>query len=212
MNRNYQKELDAVIEKHQKAGEKPTLLLQSCCAPCSSYVLEYLNIYFKITLFYYNPNITEEHEYKKRIREVERLVAEMGLDEVRVLEGAYDPESFFEMAKKWPGEREGGKRCYDCYKMRLWETARQAKEGGYDYFTTTLSISPHKNARWLNELSEEAGKAFDICPLPADFKKRNGYKRSIELSAEYNLYRQDYCGCIFSRKEREEEKESFQEK
>jgi hypothetical protein len=203
MNQNYQKELDKILKMHQEAGERPTLFLHSCCAPCSSYVLEYLSRYFQITLFYYNPNITEESEYKKRIQEVKRLTDEMGLSDIQVLEGRYEPEKFFAMAKKWPGEKEGGRRCYDCYKMRLYETAALAKEGGYDYFTTTLSISPHKNARWLNELSVEAGEHFGVTPLPADFKKKNGYKRSIELSAEYGLYRQDYCGCIFSRQEKE---------
>jgi hypothetical protein len=207
MNQNYQKELDKILKKHQEAGKRPTLFLHSCCAPCSSYVLEYLSRYFQITLFYYNPNITEESEYKKRIQEVKRLTDEMGLSDIQVLEGRYEPEKFFAMAKNWPGEKEGGRRCYDCYKMRLYETAALAKEGGYDYFTTTLSISPHKNARWLNELSVEAGEHFGVTPLPADFKKKNGYKRSIELSAEYGLYRQDYCGCIFSRQEKEAGKE-----
>lgn len=199
---NYQKELEKIIDRHEKAGERPTLLLHSCCAPCSSYVLEYLNRYFQITLFYYNPNITEEEEYKKRIVEVKRLVNEMGLSGIEVLEGEYEPELFFDMAKKWPGEKEGGKRCYDCYEMRLQKTAQEAKKGNFDYFTTTLSISPHKNALWLNELSEKAAKETGTTALPADFKKKNGYKRSIELSGQYHLYRQDYCGCIFSRQEK----------
>lgn len=203
MNYNYQKELDKIIEQHQAAGERPSLLLHSCCAPCSSYVLEYLSQYFRITLFYYNPNITEESEYQKRIQEVKRLTEEMDLSEIQVIEGAYEPEKFFAMAAKWPDEKEGGKRCYDCYKMRLDETAALAQKGGYDYFTTTLSISPHKNARWLNELAKEAGEEFQVTPLPSDFKKKNGYKRSIELSGQYDLYRQDYCGCIFSKRERQ---------
>lgn len=203
MNRNYQKELDRVLSDIDKSGEKPSLLLHSCCAPCSSYVLEYLHQYFRITVYYYNPNITEKAEYDKRIQEVKRLIEEMKLVDVDVLEGEHDPKSFFAMAARWPGEKEGGLRCYDCYKMRLMDTARTAAAKGYDYFTTTLSISPHKNARWLNELSEEAQALYGVKCLPADFKKRNGYKRSIELSAEYNLYRQDYCGCIFSKKERE---------
>ncbi|MDO4556898.1 MAG: epoxyqueuosine reductase QueH [Lachnospiraceae bacterium] len=206
MNHNYQKELDQIIKKHQEAGEKPSLLLHSCCAPCSSYVLEYLSQYFKITIYYYNPNITEEAEYYKRVREVKRLTDEMNLSEISVIEGEYEPSLFFEMAKKWPGEKEGGKRCYDCYRMRLFKTAFLAAKMGFDYFTTTLSISPHKNAGWLNELSVKAGEEFHVSCLPADFKKKNGYKRSIELSAIYDLYRQDYCGCIFSKREREEEK------
>lgn len=206
MKRNYQKELDNIIKKQQEAGERPTLLLHSCCAPCSSYVLEYLSQFFQITLFYYNPNITDQAEYEKRIEEVKRLVKEMGLSDISVLEGAYEPEKFFSMAKKWPGEKEGGKRCYDCYRMRLDETAKEAKERNFDYFSTTLSISPHKNAEWLNEIGKEMEEQYEIAHLPADFKKRNGYKRSIELSSLYQLYRQDYCGCIFSRQEREEEK------
>ena len=212
MNYNYQKELDKIIKKHQEAGERPSLLLHSCCAPCSSYVLDYLKQYFNITLFYYNPNITDEQEYQKRIQEVKRLLQEMRLSDITVLEGDYKPEQFFAMAKKWPGEKEGGKRCYDCYRMRSEETAALAAQKGYDYFTTTLSISPHKNAVWLNELSKEAGQRYHTACLPADFKKKNGYKRSIELSAQYNLYRQDYCGCIFSRQEREEEKKKNEAK
>lgn len=205
MNRNYQKELDRILLQLENKEEKPRLLLHSCCAPCSSYVLEYLNSYFRITVYYYNPNITEKAEYDKRIQEVRRLIGEMGLTDVDVLEGEHDPKAFFAMAAKWPGEKEGGLRCYDCYKMRLMDTAEVAAKNGYDYFTTTLSISPHKNAKWLNELSEEASDLYGVKTLPADFKKRNGYKRSIELSAEYDLYRQDYCGCIFSKKEREQQ-------
>lgn len=204
MKINYQKELDQILERIDPKERKPRLLLHSCCAPCSSYVLEYLSSYFEITIFYYNPNITEKEEYEKRIQEVKRLIREMGLVDVNVVEGEHDPKAFFAMAAKWPGEREGGRRCYDCYKMRLDRTAELAAQEGYDYFTTTLSISPHKNAQWLNELAFEAGDLYQVKALPADFKKRNGYKRSIELSAEYDLYRQDYCGCIFSKKERQE--------
>ncbi|MBE5955479.1 MAG: epoxyqueuosine reductase QueH [Lachnospiraceae bacterium] len=203
MKKNYQKELDQILLHLDPSDEKPSLLLHSCCAPCSSYVLEYLHKYFRITVYYYNPNITEKAEYDKRIQEVRRLITEMGLRDVDVLEGDHNPKAFFAMAANWPGEKEGGLRCYDCYKMRLMSTAETAAMKGYDYFTTTLSISPHKNAQWLNELSEEAAAIYGVKSLPADFKKRNGYKRSIELSAEYDLYRQDYCGCIFSKKERE---------
>lgn len=205
MKINYQKELDQILSRLEQTGKKPTLLLHSCCAPCSSYVLEYLNPYFKITVYYYNPNITDKTEYDKRIQEVKRLITEMGLTDVDLIEGEHDPKSFFAMAAKWPGEREGGKRCYDCYKMRLFSTAELAEKKGYDYFTTTLSISPYKNAQWLNELSQEAGAIYGVKALPADFKKRNGYKRSIELSAQYHLYRQDYCGCIYSKVEREQD-------
>lgn len=204
MKRNYQKELDQILQNLNSSDPKPRLFLHSCCAPCSSYVLEYLSPYFDITVFYYNPNITEKTEYEKRIAEVKRLIQEMGLSNVDVLEGEYDPKGFFAMAANWPGEKEGGRRCYDCYRMRLSETARKAAEGNYDYFTSTLSISPHKNAQWLNELAEEFGEQYGVKALPSDFKKKNGYKRSIELSAQYDLYRQDYCGCIFSKKEREE--------
>lgn len=202
---NYQKELDQILIELDSKKERPTLLLHSCCAPCSSYVLEYLNSHFRITIYYYNPNITEKAEYDKRIQEVRRLIHEMGFDDIDVIEGEHDPKAFFAMAARWPGEREGGRRCYDCYKMRLMSTAETAAARGCDFFTTTLSISPHKNAQWLNELSEEAGAIYGVKALPADFKKRNGYKRSIELSAEYDLYRQDYCGCIFSKKEREQQ-------
>jgi len=205
-NRNYQKELDQILAKLDPSSEKPRLLLHSCCAPCSSYVLEYLHEYFQITIYFYNPNITEKTEYEKRILEVKRLIQEMKLTDVDVIEGEQDSRSFFAMAAKWPGEKEGGLRCRDCYKMRLMSTAQLAKEGGYDYFTSTLSISPHKNAKWLNELSEEAAALYGVKSLPSDFKKRNGYKRSIELSKEYDLYRQDYCGCIFSKKEKESAK------
>lgn len=205
MKRNYQKELDQILAKLNPDVYKPRLFLHSCCAPCSSYVLEYLSPYFDITVFYYNPNITEKTEYEKRIAEVKRLIQEMGLSNVDVVEGEYDPKGFFSMAANWLGEREGGRRCYDCYRMRLLETARKAAEGNYDYFTSTLSISPHKNAQWLNELAEEFGAQYGVKALPSDFKKKNGYKRSIELSAQYHLYRQDYCGCIFSKKEREEQ-------
>lgn len=204
MKRNYQKELDQILQNLNSSDPKPRLFLHSCCAPCSSYVLEYLSPYFDITVFYYNPNITEKTEYEKRIAEVKRLIQEMGLSNVDVLEGEYDPKGFFAMAANWPGEKEGGRRCYDCYRMRLSETARKAAEGNYDYFTSTLSISPHKNTQWLNELAEEFGEQYGVKALPSDFKKKNGYKRSIELSAQYDLYRQDYCGCIFSKKEREE--------
>ena len=207
MKKNYQKELDQILSKLDPSVYKPKLLLHSCCAPCSSYVLEYLHPYFDITVYFYNPNITEKEEYDKRIEEVRRLIREMGLADVDVIEGEHDPKAFFSMASKWPGEKEGGLRCYDCYKMRLMSTAEIAAKDGYDYFTTTLSISPHKNAQWLNELAEEAGSIYGAKALPADFKKKNGYKRSIELSAEYHLYRQDYCGCIFSKVEREREQQ-----
>lgn len=200
--RNYQKELDKLIAGLN--GRRPTLLLHACCAPCSSYVLEYLSRYFKITLFYYNPNISPESEYRYRVSEVKRLVAEMLPDsDVTVVEGRYDPERFAQAVRGLEGEPEGGKRCRACFRLRLEEAARQAQDLGCEFFTTTLSISPLKNARALNEIGEELAPIYQTRYLVSDFKKREGYKRSIQLSAEYQLYRQDYCGCIYSKLERE---------
>ena len=198
---NYQIILDKTIEKHIKAGETPSLLLHACCAPCSSYVLEYLSRYFKITLFYYNPNITEEAEYKKRTDEAKRLISEMPAENpIEFLEGKYDPDSFFEMSAGLENAPEGGERCFKCYRLRLRETADTAKKMGFDYFTTTLSISPLKNAQKLNEIGAEEAERADVPYLFSDFKKREGYKRSIQLSAQYNLYRQNYCGCVYSKR------------
>ena len=200
--RNYQKELDKLIAGLN--GRRPTLLLHACCAPCSSYVLEYLSRYFRITLFYYNPNISPESEYRYRVSEVKRLVAEMLPDsDVTVVEGRYDPERFVQAVRGLEGEPEGGKRCRVCFRLRLEEAARQAQALGCEFFTTTLSISPLKNARALNEIGEELTPIYQTRYLVSDFKKREGYKRSIQLSAEYQLYRQDYCGCIYSKLERE---------
>lgn len=195
---NYQKELDKITEK---IGEKkPKLFLHSCCAPCSSYVLEYLTKYFDITLFYFNPNISPEEEYIKRVNEVKRLVAEMPCcEDVKVIEGRYDSREFFEYVKGLENEREGGARCIKCFELRLEETAKLAKENGADYFCTTLTISPLKNVENLNAVGRKMAEKYGVKWLPSDFKKREGYKRSIELSAEYNLFRQNYCGCIFSK-------------
>ena len=188
-------------------GERPTLLLHACCAPCSSYVLEYLSRYFRITLFFYNPNIAPEAEYRFRLDELRRLVREMGLaDDVSVLEGNYTPERFLALAEGLETLPEGGARCSLCYRLRLSETARVAAEGGFDYFCTTLSISPYKNAAWLNEIGQEEGARYGVTYLVSDFKKKNGYKRSCELSEEYGLYRQDYCGCVYSKAARERQK------
>ena len=213
--RNYQKELDKIIEKTGAAeGCAPTLFLHSCCAPCSSYVLEYLRQYFRITVFYYNPNITEDEEYRKRVAEQKRLIAaynetmaeqEMLTEQKRtgyhieIVEGDYEPERFFEMAKGLEACPEGGERCFACYALRLRETAKRARAGNYDYFTTTLSISPLKNAAKLNEIGEKLAVEYGVVWLPSDFKKKDGYRRSIELSREYNLYRQNYCGCVYSK-------------
>lgn len=203
--RNYQKELDRILKSIESRGERPRLFLHACCAPCSSYVLEYLTRYFSITLFYYNPNITPEAEYQKRVEELKRLVKAAGHSEhVTFLEGDYDPAVFFEMAKGMEDLPERGERCRHCYELRMREAARLAAECGADYFTTTLSISPHKNAVWINEIGEALSEEFGVAHLPSDFKKRSGYLRSIELSKEYDLYRQDYCGCIFSKKSAEQ--------
>lgn len=208
--RNYQKELDRIIEKQQQEGIVPSLLLHSCCAPCSSYVLEYLSKFFLITLFYYNPNIFPEAEYQTRVLEQKRLIQEMPLvNPVHFLEGNYEPKKFFELAKGLEHVPEGGERCFRCYELRLREAAEKAYELGCDYFTTTLSISPMKNAHKLNEIGEELAREYHVPYLTSDFKKKEGYKHSIELSREYNLYRQNYCGCIYSQVQgaaREEEK------
>ncbi len=202
---NYQKELDKVILNLN--GRRPTLLLHSCCAPCSSYVLEYLAEYFQIILFYYNPNISPESEYRYRIAELRRLVEEMALDtKVQIIEGEYDPNVFLDAIKGMELEPEGGERCKVCYRLRLERAVRMAQELGCEYVTTTLSISPMKNADALNQIGGELADGCGVKYLYSDFKKRNGYKRSIELSAQYHLYRQDYCGCSFSKAERERKK------
>jgi len=199
---NYQRILDKTIEQLGKEGKVPSLLLHSCCAPCSSYVLEYLSEYFKITVLYYNPNISPKEEYEARVREQKRLIGEMDFTyPVSFLEGNYVPEDFYEMAKGHENDKEGGERCFLCYEMRLCEAAEAAKMGNFDYFTTTLSISPLKNAQKLNEIGIRLAKEYGIAYLMSDFKKNNGYKRSVELSAEHHLYRQDYCGCVFSKRE-----------
>lgn len=204
-NINYQKELDKVIMSLE--GRKPSLLLHACCAPCSSYVLEYISEYFNITLFFYNPNITYSEEYEKRVNELKHLVKAMNLDsKINIIEGAYEPERFYEISKGLEKVPEGGERCFKCYELRLRKAAVAAMEGGFDYFTTTLSISPLKNASKLNEIGKMLADEYGVAYLFSDFKKKNGYKRSIELSREYNLYRQDYCGCIYSKVAREEEK------
>ena len=196
---NLQKELEKIIAQNEKEGIKPTLLLHSCCAPCSSYCLEYLHKYFKITVFFYNPNIFPKEEYAHRVSEVKRLINEMGLEnEVGFIEGDFDSDRFYAMAKGKEAVPEGRSRCFDCYRLRLRKTAALAKEMSFDYFTTTLSISPLKNAAKLREIGLELEKEYGVKNLPSDFKKKEGYKRSIELSAKYGLYRQNFCGCEFS--------------
>lgn len=200
--RNFQRELDKILEQLTTV---PRLLLHSCCAPCSSYVLEYLRQYFQITVFYYNPNISMEQEYQKRVAEQKRLIDAYNqlLDSgysISVIEGDYEPEIFYAAAKGLEQCPEGGERCFACYALRLRKTAELAKQLEQDYFTTTLTISPLKNAAKLNEIGERLAKQYQVPWLPSDFKKKNGYKRSIELSAEYNLYRQNYCGCVYSQR------------
>ena len=202
MKQNYQLVLEKTLKALQAEDKRPSLLLHSCCGPCSSYVMEYLAQYFDITIFYYNPNISPAAEFQFRAEEQQRLIHEMGLG-VKFQLGTYEPERFFALAKGHEAEPEGGERCFKCYRLRLEEAARAAKAGGFSYFTTTLSISPHKNAQVLNELGKEISDTFGVPYLYSDFKKKNVYKRSVELSALYGLYRQDYCGCVFSKKERE---------
>ena len=209
---NYYNRFETQLNKVSEEKTRPSLLIQACCAPCSSHCLEVLAGYFDITVYFYNPNIDKNEEYVKRLDELDKLtkMAEFAHD-VKIVDGGYEPEVFYEMAKGREHLPERGERCYDCYKLRLGKTARYAKENGYDYFSTTLSISPYKNAQWINEIGMELElqlreESEGECPvfLFSDFKKKNGYKRSIELSQEYGLYRQDYCGCVFSKREHEE--------
>lgn len=201
--RNYQRELELLIERLLEEDRVPTLLLHSCCAPCSSHVLEYLTEYFRITVFYYNPNIYPESEYRARAEEQRRLIAALPVRyPADFAEGDYMPEDFYRCAKGMEQLPEGGERCLACYRLRLSAAARTAAEKGCDYFSTTLSVSPLKNAERLNEIGERLAKEHQVLWLPNDFKKKNGYKRSIELSKEYSLYRQDYCGCVYSLRER----------
>jgi hypothetical protein len=197
--RNYQKEMELEIEQ---TGDGKCLLLHSCCAPCSSSVLERLAQHFEVTVFYYNPNISPESEYRMRVEEQKRLLSQLPTTyPLHFLEGAYEPERFYEWAAPLAEEPEGGKRCFLCYEMRLREAAEAAKEQGFDYFTTTLSVSPLKNADKLNEIGQRLEQEYGVRYLVSDFKKKDGYKRSIELSKEYDLYRQNFCGCIYSLRE-----------
>ena len=201
---NYQIELDKIIDNLQKENRVPKLLLHSCCAPCSSYCLSYLANYFKITIFYYNPNISPAEEYQKRVEEQKRLISELPVkNKVSFAEGKYEPEKFFEMAKGLQNIPEGGERCFKCYEMRQREAAVYAAENGFEFFTTTLSISPHKNAAKLNEIGLKLEKEYGIRYLVSDFKKKGGYLKSIEYSRQYDLYRQNYCGCVYSKMEAE---------
>ena len=198
LKKNYQRELDEIIAK---TGERrPRLLLHACCAPCSSYVLKYLTKFFEITLFFYNPNISTKAEYDKRADELKRLISEMPLDGgVSLICADYAPEEFYRAAKGLENEPERGARCTECFKLRLSKTAELAREMDMDYFCTTLTISPHKNSALINDIGEEYAKRFGVPFLPSDFKKKEGFKRSTQLSEQYHLYRQNYCGCAFSR-------------
>ena len=193
---------DLEMEKQMHNIKEGTpLLLHACCAPCSSAVLERLGDYFEISIFYYNPNITDEDEYYKRIEEVKRLIDSVSCKyPIYLIEGKYEPEKFWKMAKGLEEEPERGRRCYQCYKLRVEETARIAEELHFSYFCTTLTLSPHKNSSWINEIGEELNSKYESHYLYSDFKKKNGYKRSIELSKKYQLYRQDYCGCVYSKR------------
>ena len=198
---NYQLELEKILKEEE--GKTPKLLLHACCGPCSSYVIEYLNKYFDITILYYNPNISPQEEFTKRLKEIKRLIKEIPHEnKLELIEGRYDYNEFTNISKGLEDCPEGGERCFKCYRLRLEESAKYAKENNYDYFGTTLSISPYKNSKKLNEIGEELSNKYGIKYLYSDFKKKNGYRRSIELSNEYNLYRQDYCGCIYSKEEK----------
>ena len=200
---NYQKELDKITDSLN--GDVPKLFLHSCCAPCSSYTLEYLNNYFDITVYYFNPNISPKAEFDKRYAEQKRLIETLpSKHPIKLVCGEYDYNDFLEIAKGYEDVPEGGERCFRCYRMRLESTAKLAKEQGFDYFCTTLSISPLKNSQKINEIGYEVAEKYDIKWLPSDFKKKEGYKRSIELSREYQLYRQNFCGCVFSKENKDE--------
>lgn len=198
MKTNYQTEMEQKIARLPE-NTRPRLLLQCCCAPCSSAVLEILVQYFNVTVYFYNPNIHPQAEYEKRLAQFPKLFKASFCESVQMLEAPYDPERFFAVAKGLENEPEGGARCTECFKLRLEETAKTAKEHGFDYFTTTLTVSPHKNAALLNEIGKELGEKYNIPFLPSDFKKKEGYKRSIAFSKELDLYRQTDCGCIFSK-------------
>ena len=201
---NYNLEMEREITRLQRAERRPVLVLHSCCAPCSSAVLERLHEAFELVVFYYNPNISPEAEFRHRADEQKRLVEEMPLHEdTRVVEGEYDPQRFYELVRGHEEDPEGGERCGICFEMRLRKTAEYARSIGAEYFTTTLSISPLKNAQRLNELGRAIAGEFGLNYLLSDFKKKDGYRRSCVLSEEHGLYRQDFCGCVFSKMERD---------
>ena len=204
MKVNHQIELERALARIAESGRRPRLLLHCCCAPCSSYVLEYLTPAFDIDAFYYNPNIAPRDEFDRRAAELERLAASLPHENaLRVIVGDYDAEAFTAMCRGFEDAPEGGARCERCFRMRLGASAKKARETGCEWFTTTLTISPMKDAQLLNAIGMELAEREGVRWLCSDFKKRNGYKRSCELSAQYGLYRQDYCGCVFSKRERD---------
>lgn len=206
MKTDYNKEMEKILEKIENENACPTLLLHTCCAPCSTAVIKRLANYFKITVFYYNPNISPKEEYEKRKEEQKRFIKESALENITLLDCDYENELFTQIAKGLEQEKEGGKRCPKCFNLRLEKTAKKAKEENFDYFGTSLTVSPYKNAEILNKIGKMLEEKYQVTFLPSDFKKKNGYKESIELSKKYHLYRQDYCGCIFSKEEREQQK------
>ncbi len=204
---NYNKIMEEEIKRIVESKKTPSLLLHSCCAPCSSHVISTLTSFFNITIFYYNPNIEPLEEYNKRKEEEIKFINEFpNKNKLNIIDCDYENELFHEYSKGLEQEKEGGARCIKCYYLRMDKTAQTAKEKSYDYFATTLTVSPLKNSQKLNEIGEYLSKKYNIKYLFSDFKKKEGYKHSIELSREYNLYRQDYCGCIYSKAERELEK------
>ena len=202
IKRNYQKELDKVIEKIIKDGKKPSLLLHACCAPCSSYCVEYLAQYFDITLYFYNPNIESQEEFSKRFKEFEKIDKRFG---VKAIEEKYNADEFYQAVKGYEDCKEGGDRCTICYRLRLAKSLEYAKEHNFEYFASTLSISPYKDTERLNSIGEEISKDSNVLWLVNDFKKKGGYLRSTVLSKEMDLYRQDYCGCVYSIRDAQKE-------
>lgn len=200
---NYQKVLDEILINIENSNKTPRLLLHACCAPCSSYVLEYLSKYFEITIYYYNPNIYPETEYQRRMDELKKFISNYNsINKINLIEENYNINDYYKAVKGYEKLGERSERCYKCYEFRMRNACIYAKENNFDYFTTTLSISPYKNSNWINEIGSDLEKEYDIKYLYADFKKKNGYKRSLELSKEYGLYRQEYCGCVYSKEER----------
>lgn len=207
MNINYQKVLEDTLNNISKTGKTPSLLLHACCAPCSSYCLEYLSSFFNITILYYNPNIYPDDEYNRRLSELKDFLKSfLHQNEINLMECDYNPDEYYKNVKGLEKLGERSKRCYECYKFRMDKCAKLASDNHFDYFTTTLSISPYKDAKWINEIGEILENKYNVKYLYADFKKKNGYKRSIELSKEYNLYRQDYCGCVYSKLEHDKKR------